>query len=183
MDAVTGMQLVMCGFGNIVYGESSKEEKKDRRLYIICSGLILILYALSQVADTAEVYLLVMNSSTAMDALLRVKPQIAQEWWREWVTGICLSLCNWIGDGLLVRWFHFYDKTHLNRYSLCRFGDATSYGSSTRSSRIFTLQPTSLRSVGASDPHLEPGVLNLFKRSASFPVSTCIFQRNRPRRN
>ncbi|KAH6907481.1 hypothetical protein BKA70DRAFT_1283124 [Coprinopsis sp. MPI-PUGE-AT-0042] len=100
--AAIGMQLVMCGFGQTVYGESSMEERKDRRMYIICTS----------------------------DALARVKPQIAKEWWRQWVTGICLSLCNFIGDGLLVwrcynvwaehRWISIVPcATYLAQIALC----------------------------------------------------------------
>ncbi|TFK22032.1 hypothetical protein FA15DRAFT_623113 [Coprinopsis marcescibilis] len=99
--AVIGMQIFMCLFGAIIFSETPRSSRKGRGPYIAASWLILVLFSLSQVADGVEVFNLLANSTSHLQAVTQLKNQYEYSWWRISTT-TCLYICNWVGDGLLL---------------------------------------------------------------------------------
>jgi hypothetical protein len=99
-----GMQIFMCCYGFIIYKETPQSIRKGRRVYLICSWTILFFFSMSQIADAVEIFLLLANSSTLLEAATVLRPKLEFTWWRL-VSSSGLWIGNWVGDGLLVRDF------------------------------------------------------------------------------
>lgn len=103
-----GMQIFMCCYGFIVYKETPQSIRQGRRVYIICSWFILIFFSLSQAADAVEIFLLLANSTSLLQAATVLRPKLEFTWWRI-VSSAGLWFANWVGDDMLVwRCYHVW---------------------------------------------------------------------------
>ncbi|KAH6885105.1 hypothetical protein BKA70DRAFT_129217 [Coprinopsis sp. MPI-PUGE-AT-0042] len=108
--AVIGMQIFMCCYGFIVYKETPQSIRKGRRVYIICSWIILFFFSISQAADAVEIFLLLANSTSLLEAATVLRPKLEFSWWRI-VSSAGLWFANWVGDGMLVwRCYHVWHE-------------------------------------------------------------------------
>ena len=66
----------MCSYGLIVYKETPSSLRKGRLPYVICSWLILLLFATSEIGDAVEHFLVSVDSTSPIHALQVVRPKL-----------------------------------------------------------------------------------------------------------
>ncbi|KAF9525203.1 hypothetical protein CPB83DRAFT_559972 [Crepidotus variabilis] len=91
--------MFMCIFGLIIFVETTPSQRKGRGIYIAISFLIFTLYTLSELGDGYEIFELLLNTRSPLEAhkLRRIDDH---QWWSI-ACSIGSPLINWIVDGLL----------------------------------------------------------------------------------
>jgi hypothetical protein len=90
-----GIQLVLCTYNIAIYRIAPKDVKRQRRVYLGVSVLILLLHIMSAVSTSSSLARTLTNGPGKFENYFESDKQDA-------LGDICKLLINFVGDGLLV---------------------------------------------------------------------------------